>query len=151
MGGARILEKARRFYLRQQMRAPDDAQLADWLQQLRRVDVTYPIPGALLEFLEGQVVKDRSDPAVAFAPSASTGHAETDVLGVLILHEFARHHGLPVIRWAIRLPEEILEFRSESEIAGLFENESAVLYDYFVKGAPAICLANASTSVGAVL
>ena len=149
MGGARILEKARRFYLRQQMRAPDDAQLADWLQQLRRVDVTYPIPGALLEFLEGQVVKDRSDPAVAFAPSASTGHAETDVLGVLILHEFARHHGLPVIRWAIRLPEEILEFRSESEIAGLFENESAVLYDYFVKGAPAICLANASTSVGA--
>ena len=147
-GGARILETARRFYLRQQMRAPDDPRLDSWLQELRRVDVTYPVPAALLEFLQGQVVKDRSDPAVAFAQSASTGHAETDVLGMLMLHEFARYHGVPVMRWAVRLPEEILDFRSAGEIAGLFENESAVLYDYFVKGAPAICLANVNTSVG---
>ena len=93
-GGARILETARRFYLRQQMRAPDDPRLDSWLQELRRVDVTYPVPAALLEFLQGQVVKDRSDPAVAFAQSASTGHAETDVLGMLMLYEFAQYHGV---------------------------------------------------------
>eukprot|EP00964_Phaeocystis_antarctica_P052269 scaffold30585_cov47-Phaeocystis_antarctica.AAC.1 len=52
------------------------------------------------------------------------------------------------MRWAVRLPEEILDFRSAGEIAGLFANESAVLCDYFVKGAPAICLANVNTSVG---
>ena len=146
--GARIVVRARRFDLVQQMRAPNDARHAAWLQLLRRVDVTHPMPAELLEFLKGRVVTDRSDPAVAFAPSASTGHAETQVVGLHVLFEYALFHGLPVFRWALQLPEELYQFRGASVIAGLLEREPAALYDYFVKGAPAICLANHATAAG---
>jgi hypothetical protein len=73
-----------------------------------------------------------------YAPIVTSRNVRRRMLNLAQGQSFALEHGVPVVIWQKPISEKNIALVSEDDIS----NPSSMVYDYFVRGAPAILLVN---------
>ena len=132
--GLRLLQAARLVELKRLMRVKEgETKFTEYLTQMRNVADERPVSAELLQGLH-QVSSDdlNRDPEWRFAPIGVMSHIERDVLNLHQLKAFARHFGLPLVKWRLKMVDEVDDRALRDD---LYADEPN-LWQYFVEGAP---------------
>ena len=110
-----------------------ETKFTEYLTQMRNVADERPVSAELLQGLH-QVSSDdlNRDPEWRFAPIGVMSHIERDVLNLHQLKAFARHFGLPLVKWRLKMVDEVDDRALRDD---LYADEPN-LWQYFVEGAP---------------
>lgn len=154
--GIKLLKGFQRTVLHEQMRAADDEHHARNNDAMRSTTAKQPVSEAAIDACKPLEVADvLADPSWRFPPIVVLSHIERDELNLAQAREYAKWHGLLLIRWRLELVganamtldgnevEQLYEHRNENSEVRITE---AGLWGIFVAGMPGILNSNVAVA-----
>ena len=154
--GSQAFSKFRLVELKEQVRAADDQEQANFLERMRDFNVQDPISDELLKSLvERTLSKDDVNSSTSnledswdMAPVCVTSNAERFNLTPIRAKRFAQRKGVPLVTWNLASKGTLITKANDAGFAEkLFTLESGLL-GMFVEGAPAYINQNINPSMG---
>ena len=144
--GLLLFQKARRVILSRQMRADGDMQFQEELRMLRDTKSAQPVPDSLISHLKELSQEDiENDPSWLFATILVLSNYELYMLNRVQAYAFAKAYYLPLVKWKHTLTEKslraVVNQVGGNRVEDFFAHEGG-LWNYFVRGAPAMMLEN---------
>ena len=138
--GLQLLKAARRVQLTRLMRAINDAPFVKVQEQMRDTDTDQPISSAFLRNLQTVSTADvEDDDEWCFAPIGVVSRMERDVINVAQIEAFARHFGLPLIKWPLPIIDSSANWINDKGLQRDVYADEIGLWGYFVEGVSPVC------------
>mgnify|MGYP006144872363 CR=1 FL=1 len=147
--GIELFKRFRRFNLTRTHRFREDPRYGELLGAMRDTANSQAVCDELLDALQPLSDAELSDPDVRFSKVGVVSNLEADAINAAQAYAFARHHGMVLVRWRLKLVGQDAQ-RLNGALLDEFYEEEPGLWGYFVKGAPGMINDNLAQRKGIV-